>query len=119
MTTKIFTMALVAAFGLVALPGTAIARPAKCEIVVPDEGSYSGPCDFAVKKGGSFELTFTPGSHDLLGVESLSLTITKPGRGRVTAMYTEGGSEWGVFVRNPKKPACWVNAATYSRICVY
>lgn len=119
MKAKILTTAAVAAFALLGFAGTANAKPAKCDIVVPDEGSYTGPCDFVVKKGGSFVLTFSSGPHDSLGVESLSLTITKPGRGKVMAMYTEGGSEWGVFVRNPKKPACWVNAEIHSRICVY
>lgn len=115
---SIVSAAACAALAMFALPGSANAKPATCEIVTPD-GGYRGPCNFSARKGGSFELTFPAGPPDPIGVDSISLTVGKPGRGKVIAMYTEGGEDWGVFIRSTAKPACWLSAARRSRICVY
>jgi len=90
----------------------ALAKGATC--FATDDGRY--PCTFeALDDAGSFMIS-APGKP------SFTLNMESPGVAFGSAVFEPGGRSValpGMFRRNPKDPACWVNDATSSAICAW
>ncbi|MDO5613485.1 MAG: hypothetical protein Q4G14_09630 [Paracoccus sp. (in: a-proteobacteria)] len=109
---RLYLPALLAACA--ALPAHATAPP-QCEIARADQSS-AGPCDFQLRRGGSFTVRMLDHSQ-IAGATAVSLDITAPGHGRLTGLGPDGGrSDWGAVQRNPDDPACWFGDS--AAICV-
>ena len=95
-------------FGL--LITLADAKPARC--YTTDEGEYD--CEFVITdRDGSFRIS-APGKP------TFSLVMDGPGRGYGIDDFGNGGVNLpGVFIRNKRDPACWVNDATSARVCAW
>jgi len=113
-----WVVVMLTAVASLALPSSASAKTAKCEITSYPSDKYVGPCEFSSRKGGSFEVLLPEQAAELIFTRYIYINITAPGRGVIgVAGGTGRTSEWGRVQRDPKKPACWFGE--WGRVCVY
>lgn len=95
--------------------GPASARPARCDVQVEGFRSYSGPCDFEARKGGSFTLA-RPGSLLLrtnpgtlyVDEDSVAVKLLAPD---IALLFDIGGAhQRGTCLATLyRQGACWVS----------
>lgn len=119
------SLALIAAVcGVTAFSTAAEAKAARCELVIDGEGSYSGPCNFALMEHGSFEISAVDKRRNLIGeLESIAVWVGASSNNMPNKAFysytrkndvSRNGAE---LTRQKNKPACWVGQ--YDKICVY
>lgn len=117
---KMHKWVAISSAGLVlAISSTANAKPAKCEISWYGS-SYSGSCDFAARKGGSFDLSLPGNTYETHETPpEITVEITAPGRALLGWMTPTGKMQRPekALRRDPRRPACWVGADV--RICAF
>ena len=114
------SLAIMAAVcGLAAFSSSAEAKTARCDVTSNyADGRYVGDCDFAARKGGSFEIVLPDEADEQVYTRYIYINITSAGRGRIGGANGMGKtSDWGTVRRDPKKPACWFGE--WGRVCVY
>lgn len=83
---------------------------------------YAGPCNFIAEGNGSFTIEDAE-AHPILGYAKLTVKVTTPGVGELTALRLSGATgapestSASAIQRSPEDTACWVNAI-YS-VCAY
>lgn len=97
--------------GLALLPGTAMARPADCLVVVNGQAMIDGRCDFVSEPGGDFTVT--------LGTRSAKVMVD-PGSREGRAFYEDTApadpKSW-VIGDVRRNGACWI--VGNSRVCAW
>lgn len=110
-------LALGAALDFVPASAEAKPRAARCVIDAAGTPRWSGPCQFAPERGGSFTIFPSRGRFSN-GTTSIGLTMIRPGVGEVRGVTALGvNSRWGQATRSRRDGACWVGA-DFS-LCVY
>lgn len=103
--------------GLCFAAAPAQAREARCVITGGDGPIYTGPCDFAGERGGSFTVTSSDGGTFAGDVAAFRVDVDGDD-GDVHSITTRGGgSSLGTVSRSDNDRACW-NGDDIS-ICAY
>ena len=110
-------IALSAAAAFTIASAEAKPRPARCVIDAAGAARWSGPCQFAAERGGSFTIRPPRGAFQNR-VTSISVSIVRPGLAEVRGVTQAGiNSRWGQARRSPRDRACWIGS-DFS-VCVY
>lgn len=106
-------------------PASAAAKRARC-LILGDHAEvvFKGPCIFDSDRDGSFMISpvrgdfLIPGDKEGPGISSVSLDVTKRGKGEVRGLTGDGiNSRWGEATRSKTDRACWVGEDF--QVCVY
>lgn len=106
-------------------PASAASKRARCLILGDrSEVVFKGPCVFDSDRDGSFVISpvkgdfLIPGDKEGPGISSISLDVTKRGKGEVRGLTGDGiNSRWGEASRSQTDRACWVGEDF--QVCVY
>lgn len=115
--------AIVSGLGGVSSP--AHAKQVWCEISGVGDDSYAagsryeGPCDFQVKKGGSFFIQLPDKANDAIGATAMWVDVKAPGVGTLSGMLGLGGRtvKFGGTKRSAQEPACWIGSGW--KLCAF
>jgi hypothetical protein len=90
-------------------------KSARCDVWYRNAIAYQGPCEFALRAGGSFTLTFPQKAGDISQrrVGQISVQVGRDG----IATVTDADSRWGHAIRSKKDQACWIGREF--RVCAY